>query len=78
MKNINEKDIVNFIKKALNISPKKKISMNTKINNIEELDSYGWLMVIEYFDKKKVYLEIDKIENVKEIKDLKKIIKRKL
>jgi hypothetical protein len=77
MKNINDKDILNYIKKALSLSPKKKISINTEINNIDELDSYGWLLVIEYFDKKKVYLNIDKIENVKKIKDLKKIIKRK-
>ena len=69
--------ILNYIKEALSISPKRKISINTEINNIVELDSYGWLMVIEYFDKKKVYLNIDKIENVKKIKDLKKIIKRK-
>ncbi|MDC0853514.1 hypothetical protein OAP58_02415 [Candidatus Pelagibacter sp.] len=76
MNNINDKDILNYIKKALNISSKKKISINTEINSIDELDSYGWLVVIEYLHKKKVYLNINKIENVRKIKDLKKIIKR--
>jgi hypothetical protein len=76
MKKIYDKDILDYIKKALSISSKKKISINTEINSIDELDSYGWLMVIEYLDKKKVYLNIDKIENVRKIKDLKKIIKR--
>jgi hypothetical protein len=76
MKDINDRNILNYIKIALNISAKKKISVTTKIKDIDELDSYGWLIVIEYLEKKKIFLEINKIEKVNIISDLKKIIKK--
>ena len=39
------------------------------------MDSFGWIMFAEYLDKKNLYLDIGKIGNIKEVKDLKKIIK---
>mgnify|MGYP006138898225 FL=1 len=75
MKKIKDKDVLVYLKKALKLSPKKKISNKTQLIDIYEMDSFGWIMFAEYLDKKNLYLDIGKIGNIKEVKDLKKIIK---
>jgi len=78
MKKLESKLILSYIKNALNISSKKKITINSDLKDIIELDSFGWLLVIEYLDKRKLYLNVNKIINVKKVKDLKKIILNKI
>lgn len=75
MRKIKDKDILVYLKKALKLSSKKKISNKTQLTDLSELDSFGWIMFAEYLDIKNFYLDIKKIDSIKEVKDLKKIIK---
>ena len=77
MKKNKNKEAIFFIKKALKISSKKKISNQTIINNIKELDSFDWIMIIDYLEKNNFYLDLNKIHKVKTIRDLKNIVKNK-
>ena len=77
MKKNKNKEAIFFIKKALKISSKKKISNQTIIKNIKELDSFDWIMIIDYLEKNSFYLDLNKIHKVKTIRDLKNIVKNK-
>tara|TARA_B100001057_G_C22756974_1_gene914224 strand:- start:620 stop:859 length:240 start_codon:yes stop_codon:yes gene_type:complete len=77
MKKLESKIILSYLKNALKISSKKKITINSYLKDIIELDSFGWLLVIEYLDKRDLHLNVKKITNIKKVKDLKKIILKK-
>ena len=75
MKKIKDEDLVVFLKKALKLPLKKRITDKTLIADVSELDSFGWISFAAYLEKKNLYLDIQEATNIKIVNDLKKIIK---
>tara|TARA_B100000963_G_C22023939_1_gene408246 strand:+ start:159 stop:395 length:237 start_codon:yes stop_codon:yes gene_type:complete len=75
MKKIKDEDLVVFLKKALKLPLKKRITNKTLLTDLPEMDSFGWISFAAYLEKKNLYLDIQEANNIKIVKDLKKIIK---
>ena len=48
MKKIKDNDLIVFLKKALKLSSKKKITNKTLLANLPEMDSFGWISFAAY------------------------------
>ncbi len=73
---ISEQDLKKIIAKALNIKVS-QVTENLNSNKLEEWDSLGQLSIISSLDKKfKGKIDLSKISNIDNYKDIKKNLKK--
>ncbi len=73
---ISEQDLKKIIAKALNIKVS-QVTENLNSNKLEEWDSLGQLSIISSLDKKfKGKIDLSKISNLDNYKDIKKNLKK--